>query len=86
MALSSTASTSFRLALRLPRTTRRDDFDLIALRARCTANVRDTPPSGKRPRTEEVRAKCEKSRADSSYNILRLFPFNAAARLRFVLS
>ena len=46
---------AFRLALRLPRTTRRDDFDLIALRARCSANVRDRRRSDKRVGQREVR-------------------------------
>jgi hypothetical protein len=38
---------AFRLALRLPRTTRRRGFNLEALRARCSTNLRHTAGAGK---------------------------------------
>ena len=43
---------AFRLTRRLPRTTRRSGFDLIALRTRCSTNVWQPEPSHKGSRNE----------------------------------
>jgi hypothetical protein len=55
---------AFRLALRLPRTTRKRGFNLEALRARCSANLGQesssrNPPLAKIPATSEENSRCQ---------------------------